>query len=462
MHGPSAAAGILRGPLRGRLRMTGSVSQPHRAVPLRNTLCLNAADSKIPGRCRHVPIFISAVTNEFGKARDAVRSDLSARGRTVTVQSDFQQDPDSDTLLGTLANYIRDCKAVVCVIGKRSGACPPARAAERFPGVLPPGIKEASYTQWEFVLARHYKRRTYTYIARDDYKPDQTTVTGDRADLQRDYLDFLKADGVHYTEFATAEELRIAVLRDEPNIPAGPTPTKRSNSKPIVLPYPSIGDLFKGRDDFMRRLHESLTRARGGRTAIFSQALYGLGGIGKTRAAVEYAWAHADEHSASLFAVAETPEALRRNLAALADALLPQLDTTDDAVRLTAVLDWLKANPGWFLILDNVDTRDALAEVEHLLSGLVGGHVIVTSRLSNFSGNFQPLELDVLPLDDAAAFLLERTEGRRRTTTADAAEARELAEELGKLALMLEQAAANIAKRRLTLVQYLEQWRSKA
>ena len=194
-----------------------------------------------------------------------------------------------------------------------------------------------------------------------------------------------------------------------------------------MLPYPSIGELFKGRDEFMRRLHESLTRARGGRTAIVSQALYGLGGIGKTRAAVEYAWAYAEEHTALLFAIAETPEALRRNFAALAGALVPALDTTDDAVRLAAVLDWLKANPGWFLILDNVDSKPALAEVERLLSDLAGGHVVVTSRLADFSGNFQPLELDVLAVEDAAAFLLARTEGRRRAAPDDEAKAREIA-----------------------------------
>ena len=171
-------------------------------------------------------------------------------------------------------------------------------------------------------------------------------------------MDFLKADGVHYEKFSTAERLRIAVMRDEPKIAVLPEKATLAPTKPIVLPYPSIGELFKGRDEFMARLRESLTRARGARTAIVSQALYGLGGIGKTRAAVEYAWANADEHTASLlFAVAETPEALRRNLAELAGALVPQLDTTDDAVRLAAVLDWLKANPGWFLILDNVDTQ---------------------------------------------------------------------------------------------------------
>jgi len=405
-------------------------------------------------------IFISAVTSEFGKACDALAADLRARGHEVTVQSDFKQSPDSETLLGNLADYIRDCHAVVCIVGKRCGACPPARAAERLKGVLPDVIKEASYTQWEFFLARHFKRRPYLYIAGDSYKPDRDTAVGDRVDLQNKYLQSLKADSAHYTGFLDANELRIAVLRDEPKIVAKPAPTSQSAVKPIVLPYPSIGDLFKGRDEFMERLHESLTRARGGRTAIVSQALYGLGGIGKTRVAVEYAWAHAEEYNALLFVVAETPEALRRNLAALAGPLAPHIETTDDAVRLAAVLDWLKANPGWFLILDNVDTPDAMAEVERQLSGLTGGHVVITSRLKDFAAHIEPLQLDVLALDDATAFLMERTKGRRRTLPDDVAKAREVASDLGRLALALEQAGAYIGEHTLTFAQYQERWRS--
>ena len=80
--------------------------------------------------------------------------------------------------------------------------------------------------------------------------------------------------------------------------------------------------------------------------------------------------------------------------------------------------------------------------------------------LADFSGNFQPLELGVLAIDDAAAFLLARTEGRRRKAADDEAKARAVATELGQLALALEQAAAYIAKRRLTLSQYLERWHS--
>ena len=200
--------------------------------------------------------------------------------------------------------------------------------------------------------------------------------------------------------------------------------------------------------------------ARTGKTAITSKALYGLGGIGKTRAAVEYAWAHRDEYTALLFVVADTPEALRPNLAALATTLVPDLDPTDDTAQLRAVLAWLRSNPGWFLILDNLDTREALTLADSLLAELSGGHLVITSRLAHFSANFEPLALDVLTIDDAVAFLLDRTNGRRRNTKNDNATVREVAVELGRLALALEQAGAYIARHRLTFDGYLERWSS--
>ncbi|MGB9365574.1 MAG: tetratricopeptide repeat protein [Xanthobacteraceae bacterium] len=404
-------------------------------------------------------IFVSAVTNEFGKARDSVASDLRARGHEVKVQSDFTQGGDAEFLLERLHDYIRDCNAVACVIGKRSGSCPPPDKAQRFAKMLPVGIAEASYTEWEFFFARHYRRRLYTYIANDDYAPDEPTPTGaDFPALQTAFVQHVKAESVHWAPFSNVDRLGRAVLREDWTAPSPPPPPQRP--KPIVLPYPSLGPLFKGRESFLRQLHESLTGD--GKTAITGtrQALYGLGGIGKTRAAVEYAWAHENDYSALLFVVAETPEALRANLVSLTKTLVPQVDTADDNVRLQAVLGWLATDRGWLLVLDNVDSREAMAAVEALLKDLRGGRLVVTSRLSDFSGNFAPLPLDVLPVDDAAAFLLERTEGRRRKSAEDEAKAREIAKELDGLALALEQAAAYIAKKRLTFEGYLHEWRS--
>ena len=52
---------------------------------------------------------------------------------------------------------------------------------------------------------------------------------------------------------------------------------------------------------------------RGGGTALTSSAVHGLGGVGKTRLAVELAARFGADYTALLFAVAETPDDLHRN-----------------------------------------------------------------------------------------------------------------------------------------------------
>jgi tetratricopeptide (TPR) repeat protein len=338
----------------------------------------------------------------------------------------------------------------VCVIGRRGGARPsPAEAAE-FAHLLPSGITEASYTQWEFFFARVYKRRLSLYIAAAEYRP--AAPSGDDfPELQAAFIRHIKAAGLHYTPFSNRDQLRAEILKE-------PWPEK-TRAKPIVLPYASLGSLFKGREAFLNRLRESLTRADGGTAAIVSKALFGMGGIGKTRAAVEYAWAYHEEYTALLFAQADSPEELRRNLAGFAGPLLLP-ESAEEEVRLNAVLTWLGANPGWLLILDNIDAPAALAEADRLMGRLAGGHVVLTSRLDRFARQIEPLEMDVLGSDAAVAFLLEATDARRRKAADDDAGARELADELGRLALALEQAAATIDKLRCGFRRYLELWQS--
>ena len=350
------------------------------SYPIRNTGVMSQ------GKFR---IFLSAVTSEFGKARDALAADLRSREALLRVQSDFRQEPGSDTTLKKLHDYIRDCSAVVCVMGRRSGALPAPAAAEFFADMLPKGMAKASYTQWEFFFARHYQRRLSIYIANEDYQPDTSEPTSeDDPELQQAFLaHVVEEQGLDRGYFSNEDQLGRAVLRED-------WPKKREH--PIALPYLSLGGLFKGRSEFLQKLHKKLNRDD---AAIVAAVLYGLGGIGKTRAAVEYAWAHHDQYTALLFVIAGTPEALPRNLAALAGPLvlnLPEKSAPEEEVRLKAVLDWLKENPGWFLILDNVDTPEALADAESLLSKLSGGQAVITTRLANFAGHFDALELDVL------------------------------------------------------------------
>jgi predicted ATPase len=56
----------------------------------------------------------------------------------------------------------------------------------------------------------------------------------------------------------------------------------------------------------------------GGKAAIGQPAaVHGLGGVGKTRLALEYAHAHRADYAARLFVIGDSAEALKANLAAL-------------------------------------------------------------------------------------------------------------------------------------------------
>src|SRR5208283_442112 len=71
------------------------------------------------------------------------------------------------------------------------------------------------------------------------------------------------------------------------------------------------------------------------------------------------------------------------------------------------------------------------------------------------------VELDVLPEEDAAAFLLERTESRRKKMLTDSEDAAAVARDLGGLALALEQGGAYVAKIRVSLSEYRRRWESR-
>ncbi|HPO16857.1 MAG TPA: toll/interleukin-1 receptor domain-containing protein, partial [Candidatus Hydrogenedentes bacterium] len=227
------------------------------------------------------------------------------------------------------------------------------------------------------------------------------------------------------------------------------------------LPLDSLGDLFKGREDALATLHASLTQNK--TTAVVQkQAIHGLGGIGKTRLAVEYAYRYAREYTALLFVRADAPAAVHASLAALADLLhLPERDAREEPVKTAAVLHWLETNTGWLLILDNVDAEAAAAAVLPLLPRLNNGCVLITTRRAHWSPSVNRHELDILAIEDAAAYLLERTDHDRTKSPEDQLRAEELAKNLGGLPLALELAAAYINSRHWSFERYLELWETE-
>jgi hypothetical protein len=195
-------------------------------------------------------IFISAVTSEFGNARDEIANDLSARGLLVKVQPQFRQEADTETTLAKLNKYISGCFAVVHIAGVKSGRFPGEDEAKPFRDMLPPDVARASYTQWEFHLARHHKRRLSIYIAKADHQPDEPTSTNVDDDLALQAEHIRRLEKLDREYFATTDQLcRRALREDWPTV---------AIKKPRNLPFVSLGPLFKGRDKFLNRLHETL------------------------------------------------------------------------------------------------------------------------------------------------------------------------------------------------------------
>ena len=227
---------------------------------------------------------------------------------------------------------------------------------------------------------------------------------------------------------------------------------------PRNLPFTSLGNLFKGRDEDLTKLDVQLFK-EGAAAIVQPETVTGMGGIGKTRLALEYAWRHADDFNAFLFVSANTPEDLDTNFAQLCepDTLdLPEYNLGKQADQHAAVLRWLQQNKGWLLILDNVDTPEAVAAVKNLVARLHGGQVIITSRVTGakWGNTVRQVSLEVMPLNDAVALLLESTEGLRPSRSDDADQARLLAQQLGCLPLALTHASAYIREQYQSIAEY--------
>jgi hypothetical protein len=417
-------------------------------------------------------LFISCVSNEFAHYRDAMRKDLSRTNLTTQIQEDFI--PFGASILQKLDEYIQHCDAVIHICGNMTGSMANALSMEyiigahkdfgaRFPDLLPvlEDKEQLSYTQWEAWLAAYYKKTLIiAQPSEEATRHSSYEFHLEQKEHQQLHLRRLRTAG-YYDEinFSTTDELikkiyQSSLLELLSKLPA---------TKPINLPYHSIANLFMGRENDLNMLYTEMQTAHKRAAAIVGSSIHGLGGIGKTRLAIEYAWRYQNDYNALLFVAADSPEKLFSNLAALSARPilnLPEQHAQEEQIKYDAVKQWLNGHAGWLLILDNADGKTVVEEVETLFAGLHGGHILITSRQTNWGNHLNPLPLDILEETPAVSFLLERTKGKRRKSAEDESFARLIAADLGYLALALEQAGAFIYTRRLTLAQYRQAWQT--
>ena len=217
--------------------------------------------------------------------------------------------------------------------------------------------------------------------------------------------------------------------------------------EPGLLPGRVWGDVpprnpgFTGREELLAAVRAALMS--GDRAGV--QALHGMGGVGKTQLAAEYAHRFADGYDLVWWISAEREALIGDQFAALAEALECAAPGAGLAAVQRAVRARLRERDRWLLVFDNAE--DPAGVMPWLPGGT--GHVLITSRVRRWTDIATPVEVDVLAREESVAML------RGRVAGLPAADADRVAAALGDLPLAIAQASAFMIDTAVLASEYL-------
>jgi len=226
-----------------------------------------------------------------------------------------------------------------------------------------------------------------------------------------------------------------------------------------VWAVPEQRDMFfTGRDDVFQSLRELLVP---GSTTALTQAISGLGGIGKTHTAVEYAHRFHRYYEAILWLQADSWEVLGSGCMELAEELgFPEQKEANQAIA--EVQHWLRKRRHWLLILDNVENPQEILPM--FVPTRHQGCVLVTTRVHNLEPLAQTQVLPTMPEREGVLFLLRRTKRiapkaeLEKVSPDQYDEAKQIWQLMDGLPLALDQAGAYILETGCSFSAYREQY----
>jgi tetratricopeptide (TPR) repeat protein len=204
---------------------------------------------------------------------------------------------------------------------------------------------------------------------------------------------------------------------------------------PFNVPYSPKRDAVIGRAEGLKRVHDQLTKGR--RTAIGQTASFtGLGGLGKTQLAVEYAWEYRSAYPNGVIWI-EADQDIDSQLTALAVNARWVSAASDHRYKLEIARKRLRSVSGCLIVFDNVDRRSALES--YLPEPGASPHLLITTREPQ--AGFEAVQ--IAPLNEEQSLqLLVQEAGRTPETPEAIAAARDIAKRLDGLPLAIEIAGA--------------------
>lgn len=255
-------------------------------------------------------------------------------------------------------------------------------------------------------------------------------------------LDFVAVDA------ATAVSRLVKALKSVPRRasaatvgPPEPDAPRFPGALPAVWNVPARNTTFVGRDKLLAQLSKRMH----GRPVV----LVGLGGIGKTTMALEYAHRNASDYDLVWWIDAAQPAQGTDQLIELGRQLGLGV-TVDRENAVHQVLGALRIRRRWLLVFDDVQDPAALRP----LIAVESGHILITSRTASWGRDATIVMVDVLDHSASVELLRQQIPG------IPAESADELAALLGDLPLALSVAAAFMTTTGTPTTEYLELFRT--
>ncbi|HWH01558.1 MAG TPA: FxSxx-COOH system tetratricopeptide repeat protein, partial [Pilimelia sp.] len=230
----------------------------------------------------------------------------------------------------------------------------------------------------------------------------------------------------------------------------GDRPARFPGHGPRLSNVPPRNLAFTGRVRALDEIHRAFADNPPGPRSL---VIHGLGGVGKSQLALEFAHRHGSDYDVTWWVRADNGAGMLSDLLALARALGVE-ERTDQQQTLVALWPRLDLAGRWLLVFDGASLAfDLTPYWPHA----AGGHLLLTSRSRAWTDLVATAhELPVLGHEEAVTFLRTRSGSDAEAGAAD------LAEQLGRLPLALEQAAAYVEETGTTLAGYGELLRDRA